>query len=47
MTDEQQLPFMPPRIRATRHGETLGWYDTIEEAESAIEADRELEEKEE
>lgn len=36
-----------PRIKATLHGETLGWYDTLAEAQAAIAAAEESERSEE
>jgi hypothetical protein len=36
-----------PRFKATYRGETIGWYDTLAEAETAIERAREAEAREE
>ena len=39
--------FVGPRWRATYRGETLGWYDTAEQAEAAVAAARAAERAEE
>jgi hypothetical protein len=40
-------PLAMPRFRAKLHGMTIGWYDTAEEADAAIEAAIALEKAEE